>query len=130
FCAATLAYSSTRSATFLNCCVACSFRSSGWPPCCALCVIVHLRKQSLSLRQNAKRLLWFSLPEPCQSWVLANPQLNFRPGFRVSVGNAGSQAAVMVLPAGAKEGGPDNRHQGADQWLFVVEGMGVAIING
>jgi mannose-6-phosphate isomerase-like protein (cupin superfamily) len=36
----------------------------------------------------------------------------------------------MVLPAGGREGGPDNKHRGADQWLFVVEGTGAAIING
>jgi len=57
-------------------------------------------------------------------------QLSFRPGFRVSTGNSKSQAAVMVLVPGGKEGGPDNRHSGADQWLIVVEGTGLAIING
>ena len=36
----------------------------------------------------------------------------------------------MVLAAGGHEGGPDNRHHGADQWLMVIEGTGVAIING
>ena len=59
---------------------------------------------------------------------MKSDQLSFRPGFRLSVGNARSQAAVMVLPAGGKEGGPDNNHRGADQWLFVVEGTGAAII--
>ena len=59
---------------------------------------------------------------------MKSDQLSFRPGFRLSVGNARSQAAVMVLPAGGKEGGPDNNHRGADQWLFVVEGTGTAII--
>ena len=61
---------------------------------------------------------------------MKSDQLTFRPGFRVSIGNTRSQAAVMVLAAGGKEGGPDNLHQGADQWLLVVEGSGVAIING
>ena len=61
---------------------------------------------------------------------MKSEQLSFRPGFRLSVGNARSQAAVMVLPAGGKEGGPDNNHRGADQWLFVVGGTGAAIING
>src|SRR5205807_1886187 len=28
------------------------------------------------------------------------------------------------------EGGPDNRHRGADQWLFVVAGGGLAVVNG
>jgi len=36
----------------------------------------------------------------------------------------------MVIPPGDCEGGPDNRHRGADQWLFVVSGRGVAIVNG
>ena len=61
---------------------------------------------------------------------MKSDQLSFRPGFRLSVGNVPSQAAVMVLPVGGKEGGPDNDHRGADQWLFVVKGTGAAIING
>jgi mannose-6-phosphate isomerase-like protein (cupin superfamily) len=61
---------------------------------------------------------------------MKSDQLSFRPGFRLSVGNARSQAAVMVLAAGSTEGGADNLHRGADQWLFVVEGTGTAIING
>jgi mannose-6-phosphate isomerase-like protein (cupin superfamily) len=69
-------------------------------------------------------------PVPVQEIVMKSDQLSFRPGFRLSVGNVHSQAAVMVLPAGGREGGPDNNHQGADQWLFVVEGTGAAIING
>lgn len=56
--------------------------------------------------------------------------LKFCTGFRVSVGNEESQAAVMVLAAGDREGGPDNTHARADQWLFVTEGRGAAIING
>jgi mannose-6-phosphate isomerase-like protein (cupin superfamily) len=56
--------------------------------------------------------------------------LRFGRGFRVAVGNARSQAASMTLAPGAAEGGPDNRHRGADQWLFVQAGSGVAIVNG
>jgi mannose-6-phosphate isomerase-like protein (cupin superfamily) len=61
---------------------------------------------------------------------MKSDQLSFRPGFRLSVGNTRSQAAVMVLAAGGREGGPDNYHRGSDQWLFVIEGTGTAIING
>jgi mannose-6-phosphate isomerase-like protein (cupin superfamily) len=61
---------------------------------------------------------------------MKHEQLKFRTGFRVSVGNANSQSAVMVLAPGGSEGGPDNRHKGADQWLVVTEGSGVAIVNG
>ena len=56
--------------------------------------------------------------------------LKFTKGFRVSVGNKHSQGAVMVLAPGSTEGGPKNRHHGSDQWLFVMEGNGAAIING
>jgi mannose-6-phosphate isomerase-like protein (cupin superfamily) len=56
--------------------------------------------------------------------------LRFGSGFRVAVGNGRSQAAEMVLPPGDSEGGPDNRHRGADQWLFVLSGRGTATVNG
>lgn len=56
--------------------------------------------------------------------------LRFGKGFRVAITNAHAQAAEMVIEPGGKEGGPDNRHAGADQWLFVVSGSGTARING
>ena len=56
--------------------------------------------------------------------------LRFGQGFHVAIGNRRSQAAGMTLPPGESEGGPDNRHRGADQWLFVVAGSGKATING
>jgi mannose-6-phosphate isomerase-like protein (cupin superfamily) len=56
--------------------------------------------------------------------------LRFGEGFHVVVGNRRSQAATMTLPPGDCEGGADNRHRGADQWLFVQAGAGVAIVNG
>lgn len=56
--------------------------------------------------------------------------LKFGKGFRVAFGNARAQAAEMVIPPGGSEGGPDNRHRGADQWLFVVDGEGQARIDG
>ena len=36
----------------------------------------------------------------------------------------------MTLAPGDAEGGGDNRHRGADQWLFVQAGTGLAIVNG
>lgn len=36
----------------------------------------------------------------------------------------------MVIAPGGSEGGADNRHRGADQWLFVVAGSGLAILGG
>ncbi len=56
--------------------------------------------------------------------------LRFGREFRVVIGNRRSQAATMTLGVGETEGGPDNRHRGADQWLFVESGVGVAIVNG
>ena len=36
----------------------------------------------------------------------------------------------MVLEPGKAEGHAGNRHDGADQWLFVLAGSGMATING
>lgn len=55
--------------------------------------------------------------------------LQFEIGFRIVLGNPSSQAAEMVLLPGQAEGGPHNRHRGADQWLYVVSGTGIATIN-
>ena len=55
--------------------------------------------------------------------------LRFGKGFKVLLGNGRSQAAQMVLAPGKSEGDPDNRHRGADQWLFVLSGTGEARIN-
>jgi mannose-6-phosphate isomerase-like protein (cupin superfamily) len=55
--------------------------------------------------------------------------LRFGKGFHVAIGNARSQAAEMVLAPGKSEGNAHNRHRGADQWLFVISGSGVATIN-
>jgi mannose-6-phosphate isomerase-like protein (cupin superfamily) len=36
----------------------------------------------------------------------------------------------MVLAPGDNEGGSDNRHRGADQWLYVLSGRGEAVVGG
>ena len=56
--------------------------------------------------------------------------LRFRKGFSVALGNRRAQAATMVIAPGDSEGGDDNRHRGADQWLYVVAGAGWATIEG
>ena len=56
--------------------------------------------------------------------------LRFGKGFRIALGNRRTQAAEMVIAPGDSEGGPGNRHKGADQWLFVASGSGRAIIKG
>ena len=55
--------------------------------------------------------------------------LRFGRGFRVAIGNRRSQAAEMVIAPGKAEGDPDNRHRGADQWLYILSGTGVATVN-
>ena len=55
--------------------------------------------------------------------------LRFGKGFHVVLGTKRSQAAQMVLEPGKAEGDATNRHDGADQWLFVVSGSGVATVN-
>lgn len=56
--------------------------------------------------------------------------LRFGNEFHVALQNARSQAATMVIPPGDSEGGEANFHRGADQWLYVVSGNGVAIVEG
>lgn len=56
--------------------------------------------------------------------------LRFGQGFRTAFAVRDVQAAEMVIAPGEAEGGPDNRHRGADQWLYVVSGTGVATVEG
>jgi hypothetical protein len=52
---------------------------------------------------------------------MKSEQFFFRPGFRLSVGSpiAGCGDGAS---RGREEGGPENNHRGADQWLFALEG--------
>lgn len=50
--------------------------------------------------------------------------------FEVAFAVRNVQAAQMTLAPGSGTGGPDNRHQGADQWMFVASGQGLAIVAG
>ena len=61
---------------------------------------------------------------------MRHKQLRFGKGFRVAFAVRKAQAAEMVLAPGDSEGDADNRHRGADQWLYVVSGSGVAIVEG
>lgn len=56
--------------------------------------------------------------------------LDFNEEFKVLFDVRQVQAAVMAIAPGDKEGGPENRHRGADQWLYVVAGQGVATVAG
>jgi mannose-6-phosphate isomerase-like protein (cupin superfamily) len=60
---------------------------------------------------------------------MKHEQLSFAKGFRVVFGTDRAQVAEMVIAPGDAEGDPDNRHQRADQWLYVVSGKGEAIVN-
>jgi mannose-6-phosphate isomerase-like protein (cupin superfamily) len=61
---------------------------------------------------------------------MAIKQLRFGKEFSVALTNKRGQAATMVIAPGDCEGGPENRHRGADQWLFVLSGRGVATLAG
>jgi mannose-6-phosphate isomerase-like protein (cupin superfamily) len=61
---------------------------------------------------------------------MQHKHLQFGHGFHVVLGDDHSQAAQMTLAPGDTEGGPNNRHAGADQWLFVISGSGVAVVDG
>lgn len=57
-------------------------------------------------------------------------RVTYADGFRILIGDDHSQAAVMVIAPGEREGSPGNSHDGADQWLYVHAGKGEAIVNG
>lgn len=61
---------------------------------------------------------------------MQSKHLRFGQGFRPAFVVRKAQAAEMVIPPGGSEGGPDNAHRGADQWLYVVSGTGVALVDG
>jgi mannose-6-phosphate isomerase-like protein (cupin superfamily) len=54
--------------------------------------------------------------------------LRFGKGFSVALSNKRAQVATMVIEPGDCEGGEDNKHRGADQWLFVISGTGRATV--
>jgi mannose-6-phosphate isomerase-like protein (cupin superfamily) len=60
--------------------------------------------------------------------IMKTKMLRFGHGFKVIIGNRRVQAAQMVIAPGGSEGGPQNRHRGSDQWLFVASGTGTAIV--
>jgi mannose-6-phosphate isomerase-like protein (cupin superfamily) len=62
--------------------------------------------------------------------LMKHTKVVYQSDFEVIAGNARSQAAVMVLQRGDKEGGSGNRHKGADQWLYVSAGTGEATVSG
>lgn len=61
---------------------------------------------------------------------MQHKHLRFGKGFRLAFDVGRVQAAEMVIAPGGSEGGPDNRHRGADQWLYVVAGTGIAMVEG
>ena len=50
--------------------------------------------------------------------------------FDVLTETGQAQAASMVLSPGQSTGGPENRHEESEQWLFVVSGRGEAVVAG
>jgi mannose-6-phosphate isomerase-like protein (cupin superfamily) len=55
---------------------------------------------------------------------------DYAPGFHILAGDDRSQAGTLVIQPGRKVGGPDNKHRGADQWIYVESGSGEATIDG
>lgn len=50
--------------------------------------------------------------------------------FDVVAETARSQGATLILAPGDRTGGPNNRHEDSDQWLYVVSGEGEATVEG
>jgi mannose-6-phosphate isomerase-like protein (cupin superfamily) len=61
---------------------------------------------------------------------MKHKRLSLRIGFHVGITKRSAQVATMILAPGGQEGGPENSHRGADQWLYVIEGTGQARVNG
>ncbi|USJ01369.1 cupin domain-containing protein [Xanthomonas prunicola] len=61
---------------------------------------------------------------------MQSAQLPLTEAFKALFSVRQVQAAEMVIAPGKGEGGPDNRHRGADQWLYVVDGTGGALVEG
>ena len=57
-------------------------------------------------------------------------QLEMNDDFKVIAGTSRSQAAIMVLEPNEATGGPDNKHEKSDQWLYVISGQGRATVAG
>jgi mannose-6-phosphate isomerase-like protein (cupin superfamily) len=49
--------------------------------------------------------------------------------FKVVESTPSAQAAMMVLQPGQSTGEPQNEHPHSEQWLFVVSGIGKALVN-
>lgn len=62
--------------------------------------------------------------------MLLSTSVTYPKGFHVLIGDDRSQAATLVIQPGAKVGGDENRHRGADQWIYVEDGQGAAEIAG
>ena len=67
---------------------------------------------------------------PCRPVTMRFRQYDSTTGFRPTLQGNSMQAAEMVIEPGQGEGGRDNRHRGADQWLYVVAGSGIAVVDG
>lgn len=50
--------------------------------------------------------------------------------FDIVSGTSRSQAATMVLQPGKTTGGPENRHEDSDQWIYIAGGVGSATVAG
>ena len=61
---------------------------------------------------------------------MQSKHLRFGKGFRPAFAVRKVQAAEMVIAPGDSEGGPDNFHRSVDQWVYVVGGTGLAIVDG
>jgi hypothetical protein len=61
---------------------------------------------------------------------MQSAQLPLTEAFKALFSVRQVQAAEIAIAPGKGEGGPGNRHRGADQWLYLVEGTGGAAAEG
>ena len=53
---------------------------------------------------------------------------DYATGFHILAGDERSKAGTLVIQPGCHVGGPNNKHRGADQWIYVESGSGEATI--
>ena len=57
-------------------------------------------------------------------------KVEYASGFHILAGDEHSQSGTLVIQPGRATGGPNNKHRGADQWIYVESGSGEATIDG
>lgn len=59
---------------------------------------------------------------------MKSASVRYEKGFHILIEDQHSQAGTLVIEPGRSVGGRDNKHRGADQWIYVESGEGEATV--